>query len=135
MFFYLKLLFENKHCFVSKGMLRKGATHEAGTVNAFGDKQLVADVKADEIIFTALRQSGAVSVASSEEQTDMLSMGGEGFSVRRGVKQFAYLKDLIAYWHEGSQQDTGIQTVLPARYVCPQVAPNSCQWQWYEGGL
>jgi fructose-1,6-bisphosphatase len=38
-----------------------------GSVNKFGDNQLDVDVKTDAIIFEALRASGVVVVASSEE--------------------------------------------------------------------
>ena len=42
---------------------------------------LQADVQADRIVFDKLRACGAVATASSEEQSDMLDMGGSGFSV------------------------------------------------------
>jgi fructose-1,6-bisphosphatase len=52
-------------------------------VNAFGDRQLKADVAADTVLFQKLRECGAVEIASSEENTAMVPMGGSGYSVRR----------------------------------------------------
>ena len=40
-----------------------------------------ADVQADDIVFQRLRDCKAVCTASSEEQTDMLDMGGRDYSV------------------------------------------------------
>lgn len=53
----------------------------AGSFNTFGDRQLKADVAADSIMFQRLRECGAVETASSEENTDMVPMGGSGYSV------------------------------------------------------
>ncbi len=39
----------------------------AGSTNTFGDHQLDVDLKTDAIIFDALRASGVVSSAASEE--------------------------------------------------------------------
>lgn len=50
-------------------------------VNAFGDRQLKADVAADTVLFQKLRECGAVEIASSEENTAMVPMGGSGYSV------------------------------------------------------
>lgn len=52
-----------------------------GTQNQFGDHQLDADVKADEVIFRHLRASGLVFVASSEENPVSVDCGGSGYSV------------------------------------------------------
>ncbi len=52
-----------------------------GTENAFGDTQLHVDMKADAIIFEVLRESGLVSMASSEENPTEVNCGGNGFSV------------------------------------------------------
>ena len=62
--------------------LRTPGVTETGSTNTFGDKQLEADVQTDRIVFERLRASGAVETASSEESSDMLPMGGSGFSVR-----------------------------------------------------
>lgn len=61
-------------------MLRTTLPDEAGTTNTFGDKQLAADVISDGIVFEALRESGAVATASSEETTDQKHLGGSGYS-------------------------------------------------------
>ena len=52
-----------------------------GTTNTFGDAQLHVDVKADEYMFECLKESGVVSIASSEENPTEVDLGGEGFSV------------------------------------------------------
>lgn len=56
--------------------LRTAATTETGTFNPLGDKQLVADVAADEKVVTSLRACGAVALGSSEEQPADLDLGG-----------------------------------------------------------
>lgn len=63
-------------------ILRKTGAQEAGTSNIHGDKQLEVDKAADTIVFDKLRESGAVETASSEETSDMVKLGGSGFSVR-----------------------------------------------------
>ncbi|KAK9808421.1 hypothetical protein WJX73_003065 [Symbiochloris irregularis] len=62
-------------------VMRTVSCTETGGLNNFGDKQLQADIVADRIVFERLRSSGAVSTASSEEQSDMISLGGTGYSV------------------------------------------------------
>ena len=62
--------------------LRTPGVSETGGTNAFGDKQLLADVQSDKIVFDCLRNCGAVATASSEESSDMHDIGGSGFSVR-----------------------------------------------------
>ena len=62
------------------------STAKVGTENSFGDNQLEVDVKCDDVIFAALRASGTVNIASSEETPEELDCGsmlsGEGgFSV------------------------------------------------------
>lgn len=52
-----------------------------GTTNEFGDNQLDVDVKADAVLFEAMRKSGVVAVASSEEMPHEISCGGMGYSV------------------------------------------------------
>ena len=59
-----------------------GDTKETGTSNVHGDSQLELDVAADTLIFAKLRECGAVETASSEETSEMVSLGGQGFSVR-----------------------------------------------------
>lgn len=61
--------------------LRTASTSEVGTSNALGDKQLVADIEADNSILKALTESGAVEVASSEEQPHDIPLNGKGYSV------------------------------------------------------
>jgi sedoheptulose-bisphosphatase len=57
------------------------SSDSVGTRNQFGDHQLDADVKADEVIFRHLRLSGLVHVASSEEKPAEVDCGGKGYSV------------------------------------------------------
>lgn len=54
---------------------------QAGTTNKFGDNQLQADLHADDIIFRNLRGCSAVAAASSEEQPEIIPLGGEGYNV------------------------------------------------------
>lgn len=63
-------------------VLRNSHTGEAGSTNSHGDSQLEVDKAADTLIFGKLQECGAVEIASSEETSDMVSMGGQGFSVR-----------------------------------------------------
>jgi fructose-1,6-bisphosphatase len=42
---------------------------------------LQADIVADDVIFNHLRRCPAVETASSEEQSDILPMGGQGYTV------------------------------------------------------
>jgi sedoheptulose-bisphosphatase len=60
--------------------LRSGAysTEQVGTQNLFGDNQLDVDVKTDEVLFRALRDSGLVHVASSEENPIEIPCGATG---------------------------------------------------------
>jgi hypothetical protein len=44
---------------------------------------LQADIVADDVIFNHLRSCPAVETASSEEQSDILPMGGRGYTVSR----------------------------------------------------
>lgn len=52
-----------------------------GTTNEFGDNQLDVDVKADAVLFAAMRRSGVVHVASSEEMPHEIECHGTGYSV------------------------------------------------------
>lgn len=71
-------------CRVIAGNLRAGdeySTEQVGTQNAFGDNQLDVDVKTDEVLFNALKASGLVKVASSEENPVEVPCGGSGYCV------------------------------------------------------
>eukprot|EP01041_Mallomonas_annulata_P005144 gene5144-10283_t len=59
------------------------SSDHVGSTNAFGDSQLEVDIKTDAIVFDALRESGAVYIAASEESPAEIECGGsgEGFSV------------------------------------------------------
>ena len=61
--------------------MKTTGAQEAGTSNIHGDAQLEVDTAADRIIFSRLRDSGAVETASSEETSDMINLNGKGFSV------------------------------------------------------
>jgi hypothetical protein len=61
--------------------LRTAETTATGGTNTFGDQQLKVDMICDAICFGKLRGCGAVTCASSEENTDMVNMGGIGYSV------------------------------------------------------
>mmetsp|Transcript_16809 Transcript_16809/g.28515 ORF Transcript_16809/g.28515 Transcript_16809/m.28515 type:complete len:330 (+) Transcript_16809:222-1211(+) len=52
-----------------------------GSTNQFGDEQLDVDVKTDAVLFDALKTSGVVAGASSEENPTMVSCGGNGYCV------------------------------------------------------
>ena len=56
------------------------STEQVGTQNTFGDNQLDVDVKTDNVLFAALKASGAVHVASSEENPVEIPCGGVGYS-------------------------------------------------------
>ncbi|KAJ1423517.1 fructose-1,6-bisphosphatase class 1/Sedoheputulose-1,7-bisphosphatase [Ochromonadaceae sp. CCMP2298] len=53
----------------------------AGSTNDFGDNQLDVDLKTDAVLFDALRASGLVEVASSEEVPTAVPCGGSGYCV------------------------------------------------------
>jgi len=63
--------------------VRTASCDKTACLNDFGDDQLAVDVLADKLLFEALRYSGVVASASSEEQSDVVPMGGpdDGFSV------------------------------------------------------
>jgi len=61
--------------------LRTASTEETGTYNQLGDKQLMADIEADNRVMDALRGCSAVALASSEEQPEDLHLNGIGYSV------------------------------------------------------
>lgn len=62
-------------------VLRDTDVSAAGSTNSFGDDQLQADIVADDLIFQHLRSCPHVETASSEEQSDVLPMGGQGYTV------------------------------------------------------
>ncbi|CAI5489999.1 unnamed protein product, partial [Closterium sp. Naga37s-1] len=64
--------------------VRTASCSATSCVNTFGDEQLAVDVLADKLLFEALRFSHVCKYACSEEQPDLLDMGGPvegGFSV------------------------------------------------------
>ena len=63
-------------------VLRVGDTKEAGSSNVHGDQQLELDVAADTLVFAKLKECRVVETASSEETSEMVNLGGQGFSVR-----------------------------------------------------
>ncbi|CAG9466885.1 unnamed protein product [Pedinophyceae sp. YPF-701] len=66
---------------VSQLFQTSSADKLTGGVNPSGDKQLLADLQADEVIFRNLKESGVVSLACSEEQPDVVHTGGSGYCV------------------------------------------------------
>jgi sedoheptulose-bisphosphatase len=76
-------------------VLRDTDVSAAGSTNSFGDDQLQADIVADDLIFKHLRSCPHVETASSEEQSDILPMGGQGYTVRRH-SSFGVRGDTIA---------------------------------------
>ncbi|CAM9673289.1 unnamed protein product, partial [Chrysoparadoxa australica] len=61
---------------IAAHLLTANGDTAAGSTNSFGDHQLEIDLHADEVIFNALRASGAVVVAASEEKPSEQDMGG-----------------------------------------------------------
>ncbi|GMH42086.1 hypothetical protein BSKO_10005 [Bryopsis sp. KO-2023] len=61
--------------------LRSAPVDKSGDTNQFGDQQLQADVRTDEIIYRHLSESGCVETTSSEEMPEMRPAGGKGYSV------------------------------------------------------
>jgi len=66
--------------------IRDGAfsSDKVGTENTFGDDQLEVDVKSDKVIFDALKESGCVHTAASEESPKEVNYDGVvglGYSV------------------------------------------------------
>jgi sedoheptulose-bisphosphatase len=52
-----------------------------GTQNVFGDEQLEVDVTSDKAVFERLKASGICAVASSEETTEEVDLGGSQYGV------------------------------------------------------
>merc|ERR1712217_172744 len=65
--------------------LREGcegfAARKANSTNTFGDEQLEVDLSSDAAAFARLKESGLCSVASSEETTSELALGGSKYFV------------------------------------------------------
>ncbi|KAK9907614.1 hypothetical protein WJX75_007029 [Coccomyxa subellipsoidea] len=61
--------------------VRTASCGAANCVNTFGDEQLAVDLLADKLLFEALKFSGVVKYACSEEVPEPVDMQGEGFSV------------------------------------------------------
>jgi len=62
--------------------IRTANADKSGDTNTFGDEQLKIDMLADHVIFTDLKKTGVVAVASSEEQPIEVALAEEGeFSV------------------------------------------------------
>eukprot|EP00475_Leptophrys_vorax_P020834 TRINITY_DN28588_c0_g2_i1.p2 TRINITY_DN28588_c0_g2~~TRINITY_DN28588_c0_g2_i1.p2 ORF type:complete len:393 (-),score=56.47 TRINITY_DN28588_c0_g2_i1:81-1259(-) len=64
--------------------VRTASCSATACVNTFGDEQLAVDVLADKLLFEALKFSHVCKYACSEEQPDLIDMGGPvegGFSV------------------------------------------------------
>lgn len=63
-------------------LCRRGMSEKISSTNTFGDEQLALDVAADAVLMKALRNSGIVRVASSEETPTEVEMAPTGrFSV------------------------------------------------------
>ena len=61
-------------------VMRNGgySSDAVGSQNVFGDNQLDVDVKTDAVMFKAMRDSGVVHVAASEENPVEIDCGGSG---------------------------------------------------------
>ena len=74
------VLFACRH--ISENIRNSGYSADVvGTQNDFGDHQLHVDIEADNTLFAALKDSGLVAMASSEENPTEIACGGEGYSV------------------------------------------------------
>lgn len=61
--------------------VRTASCDKMACFNEFGDEQLAIDILANNVIFSNLKQCGAVATASSEETPVEDPMGGKGYSV------------------------------------------------------
>jgi sedoheptulose-bisphosphatase len=61
--------------------VRTASCAGSACLNTFGDEQLAVDLLADKLLFEALKYSGVVKYACSEEVPEPVDMQGEGFSV------------------------------------------------------
>ncbi|KAG2450879.1 hypothetical protein HYH02_004712 [Chlamydomonas schloesseri] len=62
-------------------VLRSAGSGYSGTSNAFGDNQLEVDVQVDRLIFERLASCSAVEGAGSEEQPEIKTLPGQGYTV------------------------------------------------------
>ncbi len=62
-------------------LIRYESLDEISSKNAFGDHQLVLDVECDNLIYTALKDTGVVAYAMSEERPFPTELGGKDFIV------------------------------------------------------
>ncbi|GLC33121.1 hypothetical protein PLESTB_000368200 [Pleodorina starrii] len=62
-------------------ILRSAGSDYSGSTNAFGDEQLEVDVQVDRLIFERLASCSAVQGAGSEEQPEIRSLPGSGYTV------------------------------------------------------
>ncbi|GIL76303.1 hypothetical protein Vretimale_5829 [Volvox reticuliferus] len=63
------------------GILRSAGSGYCGSMNAFGDQQLEVDVQVDCLIFERLASCSAVQGAGSEEQPEIRTLPGSGYTV------------------------------------------------------
>jgi len=68
----LILLISRQAIHIKKGFFKK--FEYTGTVNIYGDRQIELDKWADEVLISALRNSGLVSTIASEEQSDIIEI-------------------------------------------------------------
>ncbi|EFJ46302.1 hypothetical protein VOLCADRAFT_62795, partial [Volvox carteri f. nagariensis] len=61
--------------------LRSAGSSYSGSTNAFGDQQLEVDVQVDRLIFERLASCSAVQGAGSEEQPEIRTLSGSGYTV------------------------------------------------------
>uniref|UniRef100_A0A7S3YR17 fructose-bisphosphatase n=1 Tax=Lotharella globosa TaxID=91324 RepID=A0A7S3YR17_9EUKA len=66
---------------ISYELRRSAGTEKKGSQNVFGDEQLAIDLRADALLFKHLKDSGCVSVGSSEEKPQEIQLGGCGYCV------------------------------------------------------
>ncbi|GIL86148.1 hypothetical protein Vretimale_13829 [Volvox reticuliferus] len=63
------------------GILRSAGSGYCGSTNAFGDQQLEVDVEVDHLIFERLASCSTVQGAGSEEQPEIRTLPGSGYTV------------------------------------------------------
>eukprot|EP00743_Colponemidia_sp_Colp-15_P001185 GILK01001303.1.p1 GENE.GILK01001303.1~~GILK01001303.1.p1 ORF type:complete len:303 (-),score=48.72 GILK01001303.1:109-1017(-) len=61
--------------------IRTASVSPVGATNLFGDEQLAIDIICDHVLFKRLRNCPSVYGASSEEQPELLPLGGSGYVV------------------------------------------------------
>lgn len=60
--------------------VRTASCDKMACFNEFGDEQLAIDILANNVIFSSLKNSGAIATASSEETPVEDPLGGQGYS-------------------------------------------------------